>query len=88
MSSVPKQRGFGRAARTHFRSFEPPSPLPNFCHSFMFWIGFAGLAAPGAKRRDLGQSRRSMPQVERQLVLEADVQQLAVRRSVVAAPRC
>ena len=29
--------------KTHLRSFEPPSPLPNFCHSFMLWIGFEGL---------------------------------------------
>lgn len=36
----------------------------------------------------LGQGRRSMPQVERQLVPEPDVQHSAVRRSVVVAPRC
>ena len=29
--------------QTHFRSFRPPAPLPNFCHSFMFWIRFEGL---------------------------------------------
>jgi len=35
MSSVPKQRGFGRAARTHKWTFIALFQLPNFRHSFM-----------------------------------------------------
>lgn len=36
MSSVPKQRGFGRAARTHNRTFTPLPSLPNFRRLFIF----------------------------------------------------
>ncbi len=39
MFSVPRQRGFGRAARTHKPTFKVPYRLLNLRHSFIFTLG-------------------------------------------------